>query len=211
MYKILFFLIIFLTSLFSNEFYLNPYYENKLKTNLKSFNIVKDYVRFLNTLGDLNTSVQIEKVNTYLNRLVSQYDAYNYKNEDYWATPFEFLSHGGGDCEDYVIAKKYTLEKLGISPDDMYLSVVKEKFIGGDHMVLSLQIDKDKDPLILDNLSFRVLSISKRVDLDFIFMFNESGFYKLKDKKRFLKINAIDLPQYKKMQNRNKEELIFSK
>jgi len=203
--------LLFLTNLLSSEFYLNPFYEKQLQKKSKSYNILKDYVRFLNTLDKFDEKKKIAKVNTYLNGLVSKYDAYTYNSEEYWATPFEFLSNGGGDCEDYVIAKKYTLEKIGISEKDMYLSVVKEKFIGGDHMVLNLHVDKTKPPVVLDNLSFKVLPSDKRTDLDFVFIFNDQEFFKLKDKKTLVKINKIILPQYEQMKQRAKEELILQR
>ncbi|WP_051505420.1 transglutaminase-like cysteine peptidase [Sulfurospirillum arcachonense] len=209
--KILFFLVLCLTNINSAEFYLNPYFEKKIQKDTKSFHILKNYVAFMNTLVNLDKNSQIQKINTYLNAIIPRYDAYNYKNEEYWATPFEFLSRGGGDCEDYVIAKRYSLKKLGFSTKDMYLSVVKEKYTGGDHMVLSLHVNKNSPPLVLDNLSTKVLSFDKRVDLKLNFMFNDFEFFTLKDYKTFIKINKINLPAYEKMKTRDNQELILKR
>lgn len=44
-------------------------------------------------------------------------------------------------------------------------------------------IDDAKSPLILDNLSFRVLPLDKRVDLLADMFINETGVFKLQDNK----------------------------
>jgi predicted transglutaminase-like cysteine proteinase len=211
MLKGIIFTLLFFCHLWGNEFYLNPYFEAKIEKGSKSENIIKDYVRFMNTLSGLSQTQKIEKVNFYINQIVSGYDANNYKNEEHWATVFEFLSRGSGDCEDYVIAKKYSLEMLGLSSEDMYFSAVKEKFTSGDHMVLSLHVDKTKPPIILDNLSTKVLSVDKRVDLETQFLFNDTGFYKLQQYKNFQKINPINLPAYEKMKKNNQHHLLSKK
>ena len=209
MFKIVLFLTLFFNSMVAEEFYINPYYLDKLQKNSRSYKIIKHYVNFLNTIKDDDDKTKVEKVNRYINRIIPQYDAYNYKNEEYWATPFEFFSNAGGDCEDYVIAKMYSLERLGISPKIMYMSAVKEKYVGGDHMVLSLHVDKNSPPLVLDNLSTKVLPIDKRIDLELVFMFNEYGFYQLENHKKLREINKINLPAYKNLKSRDIKNLIL--
>ena len=206
------FIVLFLcVHLIAGEFYINPYFLDKLKKDSKSYKIINHYVNFLNQIQDDDDKIKVEKVNRYINKMTPQYDAYNYKNEEYWATPFEFFSSAGGDCEDYVIAKIYSLEKLGISKKNMYMSVVKEKFIGGDHMVLSIQVDKNTPPLVLDNLSTRVLPMDKRIDLEPVFMFNEYGFYKLENHKKLIEIKKINLPAYEKLKEKEKINLVLER
>lgn len=209
--RYIFIIVLFLSHIQADEFYINPHYLDKLQKNSRSYKIIKDYVRFLNTLKNEDIKTKIEKVNLYINRIVSKYDAYNYQSEEYWATPFEFFNNVGGDCEDYVIAKMYTLELLDIPKKNMYMSAVKEKFTGGDHMVLSLHVSKNEVPLVLDNLSTRVLPINKRVDLKLVFMFNESGFYQLENYNKLFKIEKIDIPAYKDFKLKNKQSLILKK
>ena len=209
--KYIFMIILLLVQVKAEEFYINPYYLNKLEKNSRSYKIIKDYVRFLNTLKNEDEKIKIQKVNRYINQIVPRYDLYNYQNQEYWATPFEFFSNAGGDCEDYVIAKMYSLELLGISKKDMYMSAVKEKYVGGDHMVLSLSVDKNRPPLVLDNLSTKVLPIDKRVDLDLVFMFNDYGFYKLDNFEKLKKINTINIPAYKKFKQKEQINLILNK
>jgi len=54
---------------------------------------------------------KLELVNDFMNqpRFVSDID--HWGKEDYWATPIEFLSTNGGDCEDFSIAKYFTLRR----------------------------------------------------------------------------------------------------
>jgi len=211
MLKIVLFLALFISSIVAEEFYINPYYLDKLKKDSRSYKILKHYASFLNTIKAEDDKTKIQKVNLYINKIVPRYDSYNYKNEEYWATPFEFFSSAGGDCEDYVIAKMYSLEQLGISPKIMYMSAVKEKYRGGNHMVLSLHVDKNTPPLVLDNLSTRVLPIDKRVDLELMFMFNENGFFKLTNRQKIIRIKQINISAYKELQLKDKNTLILTR
>jgi len=211
MIRLFFALLVCISTLLSKEFYLNPYFENQLKNDEKISHILKDYVKFLNKISTLDKKIQIEKVNNYINAIVPKYDAYNYRKEEYWATPFEFLSNAGGDCEDYVIAKKYTLGLMGIPSEDMTFSVVKEKYSGGYHMVLSLHVDKNNSFLILDNLSIKILTWEKRIDLEPIFLFNRYGFYRFDEKRHIKEIEQINIPAYKKMRERDKRTLILTR
>ena len=38
---------------------------------------------------------------------------------DVWTSPLATLARGGGDCEDYAIAKFVALRRAGIAPDDL--------------------------------------------------------------------------------------------
>lgn len=110
------------------------------------------------------------------------------RQEDYWATPKEFLITGFGDCEDYVIIKYFTLLKLGFDKNKLFFTTVKEKYIGSYHMVLSYFKKKGKSPLILDNLSFRILPLQARKDLEVDTFINENGVYKIDKNNKLLKI-----------------------
>jgi len=207
--KILFTLIVmsFNSVLFSSEFYLNPYYTKQLSRGTRGYSILHNYIQFINRISLLKQNQQIIQVNNYFNAIVPKYDADNYNNEEYWATPFEFLTKIGGDCEDYVIIKRYTLNLLGISNKNMYYNVVKEKYTGGDHMVLTLKINNIY--LTLDNLSTKVLAFNKRVDLESVFLFNEKFFYKFNKENKLVKINNIYIPAFDKMLKRNKQKLVL--
>lgn len=138
---------------------------------------VLDYQRELKKFAKLSQNEQLARVNLYLNGLLSQHDAITNATPEMWATPKEFLYVGYGDCEDYALIKYYSLIRLGFEENKLFLLIVKEKFRGGDHMVLAYFDTTNAAPLILDNLSFRILHLDKRVDLEAQFFINASGVY----------------------------------
>lgn len=171
-----------------------PYYTQSdfAKLEMNSGKIAKnramDYQKKVNLAKKYDKNKQINFVNNYLNQLLPQYDDIIQEKEDYWSTPKEFLSTGYGDCEDYVIIKYFTLIKLGFSEEKLYITTVHELYSGGFHMVLSYFKDKNKPPLILDNLSFRVLALDKRTDLKGDTFTNSHGVFKIDKNYNLIKI-----------------------
>ncbi len=100
---------------------------------------------------------------------------------------FEFVACGYGDCEDYAIAKYFMLIELGFDEDKLFLSRVEDKFSGRMHMVLSYFPSFSQPPLILDNLSFKVLPMNRRDDVKFDLFFNSSGVYEIDETNRLKK------------------------
>lgn len=149
---------------------------------------------------------QLIRVNAYLNRLLPQYDDVIQKTEDNWATPKEFLRIGYGDCEDYAIIKYYSLIKLGFDAKKLFLTIVKEKFKGGYHMVLSYFDRSDPSPLVLDNLSFKILTLNKRTDLEALYFINASGLYKLTPSSELIKV-AKSYKEFEALQKKVKNNL----
>lgn len=94
-------------------------------------------------------------VNTFWNRYPYIEDIVNWKKEDYWAAPYEFLDKSG-DCEDYAIVKYMTLRKLGISADRMRILVVRDTFRNLAHAVLG--VEEGGRVYILDNVSNAILA-----------------------------------------------------
>jgi predicted transglutaminase-like cysteine proteinase len=142
----------------------------------------------MESYNSLSKNEQLKKVNIYLNKLQGQYDDVLTNKEDNWATPKEFLKIGYGDCEDYVFIKYYSLIKLGFDEKKLFITIVKEKFYGGHHMVLSYFQKKGKAPLILDNLSFKILDLKTRVDLEAEHFINSSGVYKIDANFKLIKV-----------------------
>lgn len=94
-------------------------------------------------------------VNAFWNRYPYIEDIVNWKKEDYWAAPFEFLKRSG-DCEDYAIIKYMTLRELGIDADRMRIIVVRDTFRRLAHAVLG--VDVNGRVYILDNISNAILT-----------------------------------------------------
>ena len=117
---------------------------------------------------------KLELVNDFMNQTPFKSDKEHWGKEDYWATPIEFLSTNGGDCEDFSIAKYFTLRALGVPDDKLQITYVKEiKVFNEAHMVLAYYPRPDAEPLILDNIDDRVLLASNRQDLAPVYSFNE--------------------------------------
>jgi predicted transglutaminase-like cysteine proteinase len=123
---------------------------------------------------------QLAAVNTFFNRrIVFRDDAQVWGQVDHWTSPLELLDKGEGDCEDYAIAKYFSLLALGVPVQRLRLVYVRAQ-IGGEsvaHMVLAVYAQPDAEPLILDNLVGSVRPASRRPDLTPVFSFNSEGLW----------------------------------
>lgn len=171
------------------------------RSDITSKNRVIDYFKTLDALKILPLQERLVRVNFYLNQLRSLPDIVTYKQNDYWGTPKEFLICGYGDCEDFAIIKYFTLLKLGFEKEKLFITTSNEKFTGQPHMVLSYFESKEKPPLILDNLSYKVLDLSKRVDLEPKIFINEEGSYKLDEHNNLTRIGDMP-PKFKELLER---------
>jgi len=111
-------------------------------------------------------------VNDFFNQVRFISDEKHWKSTDYWATPVEFLSTNGGDCEDFSIAKYITLRELGVPDERLRITYVKALQLNQAHMVLAYYETPDSEPLILDNLMASIRPASKRPDLLPVYSFN---------------------------------------
>lgn len=107
----------------------------------------------LRTLRDKSDREKMEGVNDYMNSIAYVDDRSNYGVGDYWATPIEFLARGG-DCEDYAIAKYASLRALGFAPDQLRVTVVRDKV--GNEMHVMLVVYSNEGVFILDNQDRRL-------------------------------------------------------
>jgi|SRR5690554_5737357 len=105
-----------------------------------------------------------------------------WNKEDYWATPIEMLSIGAGDCEDYSIAKYFTLKQLGVDEDKLRITYVKAINLDQAHMVLTYFETKRSIPLVLDNLIDEIKPATRRQDLIPVYSFNGTGLWLAKSR-----------------------------
>jgi predicted transglutaminase-like cysteine proteinase len=123
----------------------------------------------------------LRSVNGYFNRSRAIVDLEHWGVEDYWATPAEFLASGGGDCEDYAIAKYFTLKELGVPASRLRLVYVRTWRSNAAHMVLAYYAAPDAEPVILDNLEGGIRAAADRPDLEPVYMFNDDDVQVLRD------------------------------
>ncbi len=126
---------------------------------------------------------RLTMVNQFFNRrILFRDDADAWGQVDYWASPLESLERGQGDCEDFAIAKYFSLLAAGVPAGRMRLVYVRAQ-LGGPggptqaHMVLAHYAEPNAEPLILDNLITEVRPASRRPDLEPVFSFNSEGLW----------------------------------
>ncbi len=78
-------------------------------------------------------------------------DAATHGTRDYWTTLDEFLLQGGGDCEDFALAKYQVLADAGIPREQLRLAYSVDPRTLAKHMVLLYVPGDMTDALVLDN------------------------------------------------------------
>jgi len=150
--------------------------KNQTKYYSEALIRIKQWQQLIQTSKFLSEKEKLIQVNNFFNQQISFANDINlWGVKDYWATPYEVLSKGAGDCEDYSIAKYYSLIKLGVPEHKLRITYVKALKYNQAHMVLSYFSHPHAIPTILDNLIPDIISIKQRQDLLPFFSFNDSG------------------------------------
>ncbi len=146
--------------------------------------LMREWARVLDATRQQPIDVKLRKVNEFFNRKIEFADDLSvWGRSDYWATPFEMMTKGKGDCEDFVIAKYFSLLDMDVPDQQLRLIYVRARFGGPSstvqqaHMVLAYYPTPDADPLILDNLITDIRPAARRPDLTPVFSFNRQGVF----------------------------------
>jgi predicted transglutaminase-like cysteine proteinase len=145
---------------------------------------LRDWAAMLDEAKGLAPEARLARVNEFFNRRIAFADDQSvWGKPDFWATPFETMTKGKGDCEDFVIAKYFSLLDMKVPDTQLRLIYVRAR-IGGPssavqqaHMVLAWYATPDADPLILDNLITEIRPAARRADLAPVFSFNRQGIF----------------------------------
>ncbi|MDD3055046.1 MAG: transglutaminase-like cysteine peptidase [Aliarcobacter sp.] len=185
------FVLISFFSLFSTASKTFNIQEHQLKSIENKYGIqartrVEEWDAMIESSKDENTLNKIKNVNDFFNKIPYKTDLSNWGVKDYWATPFEFMGIGAGDCEDYAIAKYFSLIKLGIPDEKLRITYVSYKKANSKfeqaHMVLTYYHKVGVEPVVLDNIDKTLQVASKRTDLKPVYSFNASGLWQAKTK-----------------------------
>lgn len=149
---------------------------------------VASWHRLMQQGDQLDDVEKLRRVNDFFNQIPYQSDTELWGKDDYWATPLELLVHEGGDCEDYSIAKYFTLKEMGVAEDKLRIMYVKSIKLNQSHMVLTYYPDPSSIPKVLDNLNPQLLSASNRLDLTPVYSFNADGLWLAKSLGRGKKV-----------------------
>lgn len=148
------------------------------KLNIMTRDKLNGWDELIQKSEGLSEAEKLKVVNNFFNR---QYrfldDKFNWKENDYWATPVEATVKGAADCEDYSISKYFTLRRLGIPSSKLRITYVKAIKYKQAHMVLTYYATPTSDPLVLDNLIPEIRPASQRRDLLPVYAFNAEGLF----------------------------------
>ena len=92
-------------------------------------------------LGEINRAVNLA--------IKATSDLTQHGHIDVWSSPLATLEQGGGDCEDYAIAKFVALRRAGVAPNDLRIVIMHDTIRGEDHAVAAARLDESW--LMLDN------------------------------------------------------------
>ena len=156
------------------------------KYGILAKNRVEEWDSMLEASKDEPILNKLKNVNDFFNQITYKSDAITWGTKDYWATPFEFMGRGAGDCEDYAIAKYFSLIKLGVPDDKLRITYVSYRKTNSSfeeaHMVLTYYHKVGVEPVVLDNINKTLQIASKRPDLKPVYSFNASGLWQAKTK-----------------------------
>lgn len=135
---------------------------------------------------------KLQKTNLFFNQMQFVDDIVHWKQSDYWATPVEFLSTGAGDCEDFSLAKYFTLKALGVAESKLNMTYVKALQLNQAHMVVTYYASPNAVPLVLDNLVGDIRPANERKDLLPVYSFNGLGLWLAKSRGRGQKVGSSE-------------------
>ena len=177
--------------------------ENKYGSQAK--NRVEIWDSMIQSSKNEKILTQLKNVNDFFNKIKYVSDLRHWKKKDYWATPFEFMGSGAGDCEDYAIAKYFSLRKLGVPDDKLRITYVSYRRSNSKyeqaHMVLTYFHKPGATPIVLDNINKKLQLATKRTDLKPVYSFNADGLWQAKNKGS-VKVGRNNLRSWKDLMSR---------
>jgi len=151
----------------------------------------------------------LRPVNFFFNQLPSVTDRDHWGVDDYWATPSESLASDGADCEDYAIAKYFTLKELGVPVSRLRLVYARTWRSREAHMVLAYYPEPNADPLIMDNLEGSIERASERPDLIPVYTFNDEDLLWPQQGAPTVRLSATSNRKWKDVLDRLQRELSY--
>ena len=148
----------------------------------KAVDRVKTWKKLIDSNQDKSEQEKLELVNAFINEMKFVDDMTHWGKSDYWATPLETLASNGGDCEDFSIAKYFTLRALNVPEEHLRLTYVKSLKLNQAHMVLTYINPPGSVPLVLDNLVHTIALATRRTDLLPVYSFNVEGLWLAKQR-----------------------------
>lgn len=170
------------TLLSASEFIIGKAFLDKIEKEYGVFAKRRAFalLQMMNSAKDLDEMGKLEKVNDFFNQTPYAPDKQTWGESDYWATRLEFIGRDKADCEDYVIAKYFTLKELGVPTSKLYMTYAKSLRYKTSHLVLTYYVTPKSVPLVLDNYNYKILPASVRDDLIPIYSFSGDELFNAK-------------------------------
>jgi predicted transglutaminase-like cysteine proteinase len=159
----------------------------------------------------LSDAEKLEAVNRFFNhRIRFGEDLEVWGQPDYWASPLETLERGAGDCEDFAIAKFFTLRLLGIPEHNLRLMYTTLSSTHQAHMVLGYWSGGAEVLLVLDSLLADIRPLAQRHDLQMQFAFDTTHLYRFEDNRLVVAGDARLLPRWQELKDKVSQEQLSS-
>ncbi len=170
---------------------------------------VRKWQKLIHYSSVLSDEQKLKQVNDFFNGAKFTSDMEQWQKNDYWATPLEFLAHDAGDCEDFSIAKYFTLKEMGMDSSKLRITYVKALSLNQAHMVLSYYSTPSSIPVILDNINKRIKPANERNDLLPVYSFNADNLWLARSRNEQLRVgNPGQLNLWNELSERMKLELM---
>lgn len=148
---------------------------NRFCRRTKNLSCVTDaWVELINEIRVKPVIEQLDAINKHLNKASYITDMVNWQQQDYWATIHQFLSKDG-DCEDYAIAKYYSMVELGFSAEKMRIVIVQDTNLNIAHAVLAVYLEGEI--WILDNQTSTLVPHREIIHYLPLYSINESAWW----------------------------------
>lgn len=169
---------------------------------------VLSWQKLVTESGNKTEAEKVALANSFFNRMDFASDPKQWGVDDFWATPLEMLASNGGDCEDYAIAKYYTLRLLGIPVERLRITHAVDWKRDQSHMVLlyyPLVPTAHQDALVLDNRTSEILPLSKRMGLLPVYGFNNQGVWVM-PKNKPPRMSSMGLAQWQALNSKMQQQ-----
>ena len=170
---------------------------------------VREWQALVNDYADKTDLEKLKAVNDFFNhaRFINDINLWN--QTDYWATPLEFMIKDAGDCEDFSIAKYFTLAEMGMDISRLRITYVAATRINVAHMVLAYYSSPGAEPIILDNINPQLKTASERQDLEPVYSFNAEDLWLARSRNSQLKAgNSSQISLWRDLNERMQLELL---
>ncbi|MGB1110813.1 MAG: transglutaminase-like cysteine peptidase [Gammaproteobacteria bacterium] len=124
---------------------------------------------------------QVKAINAFVNKMKYVSDTSTWGIKDYWAARWEFYGKNQGDCEDYAIAKYYTLKELGFPIASLRVVAVRDSNLNLGHAILMVELDGTS--WVLDNRVKTIQRQDKVVHYIPVYSINEEHWWRHRPKK----------------------------